>query len=160
MPYGMRAHNKDYALTAAISHVGLTAQSGHYLAFVRMAGSWFQCDDSSVCAIPIGASHAFPAHMANADPYIALYSCLPSSVISVVDVTQCENVVPGCVPAVHLCPPSPPDDAHMPAGKGPVLRPRIRNSRSAPPKKRLMSKQPPRSECISRFARRPSGATP
>ena len=70
-----------------------------------------------VRAVPIGASHAFPAHMANADPYLALYTCRPSSDFGVVDVMQCDNVVPGTPMPVIPCPPSPPEVPVLPAGR-------------------------------------------
>ena len=45
-----------YCLVAAVAHIGETANSGHYIAFIRQAVQWWRLDDerieASALAIP------------------------------------------------------------------------------------------------------------
>ena len=37
-----------YNITGVITHKGPNIGEGHYIAYVNVAGSWFQCNDSYV----------------------------------------------------------------------------------------------------------------
>lgn len=39
---------REYRLFGMIVHDGSTVNSGHYLAYVRVEGSWYRCSDEEV----------------------------------------------------------------------------------------------------------------
>ena len=44
---------QSFSLTAAVEHIGMTANSGHYLTYVRdlSGGGWLRCNDSDISTI-------------------------------------------------------------------------------------------------------------
>lgn len=57
-----------YDLVGVVHHHGSTADSGHYMADVRLDGAWYRCNDSHVLALP-----APPLTRASTTAYVAVY---------------------------------------------------------------------------------------
>ena len=48
MGNGENYESISLVLSAIIAHKGLNIREGHYIAYVNVDGSWFQCNDSDV----------------------------------------------------------------------------------------------------------------
>lgn len=53
---------QQYALAAVVAHVG-ELDGGHYVAFVRLGGAWFKCDDAWVVRVHESAVRSCQAYL-------------------------------------------------------------------------------------------------
>lgn len=61
-----------YRLTAVISHIGSTINSGHYVCYVNIDNNWYRCDDGNVQHV--NDSFLNPLRYSKELPYVILYS--------------------------------------------------------------------------------------
>ena len=62
---------KPYQLKSVISHIGLSINSGHYVAYAAMKGEWFLYDDCKT-----GGRQLISPDNMTGDPYILLYESM------------------------------------------------------------------------------------